>query len=527
MQIVEAASAFSLYDCRNTAACHFEKSSAHTFNNGLGSAAGELFCQSSPPCFHFFKIMDKFLKSLQTKDALTANGALTNSSTLNECLNLFAIIGCRRNYSEQFWKAYGENPNLALKILFWSRDCRGGAGARMTFVEVMKQMQVTHPDVFNKLLPLIPYFGYWKDVYKFKLEDNVVTLIAETLSTNGNHSLCAKYAPRQGYGAFLIRKKLGLNQKDYRKFVVSKSQTVEQQMCANHWDEIKYETVPSVAGIRYANTFLKHDEERYRTYLDDAAAGKVKVNATVLTPADVIKRAQIKENRNCFDGDEALANATRAYWKNLPNFMEGCTERMLPIVDVSGSMYSGYYGGIAPIDAAIGLGLYISEHNEGVFHNSFITFSASPSLETLKSEDICDKIDEMRTGEWGANTNLLATFELILNQAKVHGLFQEDMPTKLLIISDMEFDCATNDETNFEAIDRMYAEAGYTRPGIIFWNVNGRLGNYPATEEDDNVAMVSGNSPSLMRALLQGKVLSPIDIMMEVVDTERYKEVHV
>lgn len=469
--------------------------------------------------------MDNFLKSLQTKDALTDNGALTNSSTLNECLNLFAVIGGRNDYSEQFWKAYGENPNLALKILFWSRDCRGGAGTRMTFVEVMKQMQVTHPDVFDKLLPLIPYFGYWKDIYKFKLEDNVVALIAKTLSADENHSLCAKYAPRQGYGAFLIRKKLGMEQKEYRKFVVSKSQTVEQQMCANQWGEIKYETVPSVAGIRYTNIFLKHDNERYKTYLDDAAAGKAKVNAAVLTPADVISKA--RANRGYyFNTTEALANATRAYWNNLPNFMEGCTERMLPIVDVSGSMYASN-SSIAPIDAAIGLGLYISEHNEGVFHNSFITFSESPSLEILKSEDICDKINEMRMAEWGYNTNLLSVFELILNQAKVHGLSQEDMPTKLLIISDMEFDCATRNETNFEAINRMYAEAGYTRPGIIFWNVNGRLGNYPATEEDDNVALVSGNSPSLMRALLQGKVLSPIETMMEVVDTERYKDIHI
>ena len=107
---------------------------------------------------------------------------------------------------------------------------------------------------------------------------------------------------------------------------------------------------------------------------------------------------------------------------------------------------------------------------------------------------------------------------------------QELMPTKLLIISDMHFDEATGyrwdksllEPTNFEAIKAKYAAAGYEMPGIIFWNVNGDAGNVPVTMRDQNVGLVSGYSPSILKSVLQAKVLSPIELMLNTVNAERY-----
>ena len=218
-------------------------------------------------------------------------------------------------------------------------------------------------------------------------------------------------------------------------------------------------------------------------------------------------------------------DAIKAMWDNLPNFMEGCKDRILPICDVSGSMYG------TPIEVSVALGCYISERNEGPFKDAFITFSEHPELQIL-SGDIISRFKQLRRAKWGMNTNLQAVFDLILRRAQETHMTQELMPTKLLIISDMHFDMAvssanywyghTSEPTNFEAIKAKYAAAGYEMPGIIFWNVNGDAGNVPVTMRDQNVGLVSGYSPSILNSVLQAKVLSPMELMLSTVNAERY-----
>ena len=82
--------------------------------------------------------MNKLVESTLTKDSKTLNGMLTHSTSLNKCLDFFALAGASRNMSENditklFTGAFAENPNFAAKILFWARDVRGGAGERRLF----------------------------------------------------------------------------------------------------------------------------------------------------------------------------------------------------------------------------------------------------------------------------------------------------------------------------------------------------------------------------------------------------------
>ena len=63
----------------------------------------------------------------------TENGAVTNRTTGSDCLDLFGTIGALRHASREeiqnrFLRAYAEDPSLALKILFYARDVRGGLG---------------------------------------------------------------------------------------------------------------------------------------------------------------------------------------------------------------------------------------------------------------------------------------------------------------------------------------------------------------------------------------------------------------
>lgn len=87
----------------------------------------------------------------------------------------------------------------------------------------------------------------------------------------------------------------------------------------------------------------------------------------------------------------------------------------------------------------------------------------------------------------------------------------------------MELDDASPEYTNFEAIKQKYAASGYEMPTIIFWNVNGRLNNLPVQKDEKNVALVSGYSPSILTHLLKGEVLTPMQIMLDTVNSERYQ----
>lgn len=472
---------------------------------------------------------NKFLRAISTKDAYTDNGALTNSTSLNKCLDFFFVAGDHKDNLEAFIGAYAENPTLALKILFWSRDCRGGAGARKTFQSAMRYLQIHQADVFygNMLYKYIPFFGYWKDVFQLHISDNLVRFVISALYAEHN-ALVAKYCPRKGPWFNAIREILKISPKELRKHLVNSTNVVEQKMCANKWNEIDYSKVPSLASNMYRKAFINQDGERYFKYIKSIQEGKSKINANVLYPHQLYKSYNIAEwDYNSYgrsrDRDlkySLILDSIKAQWEALPNYMEGSNERIIPVCDVSGSMTG------TPMEISIALGCYISERNEGPFKDAFLTFSNTPQLNYLQG-DILQRFEQLKLADWGFDTNLQAVFDLILERALKCNISDNEMPTKILIISDMEFNEATseNEETNFDKIKEKYSKSGYKMPEIIFWNVNGKLGNVPVTKDEANVGLVSGYSPSLLKSILKGEVLSPIQLMLDTVDTERYNAI--
>ena len=132
----------------------------------------------------------------------------------------------------------------------------------------------------------------------------------------------------------------------------------------------------------------------------------------------------------------------------------------------------------------------------------------------------------MSSSNWGYSTNLQAVFELVLDKAVKSRVPASEMPTVILIISDMEFDQATQrGSTALEMIRSKYESAGYEMPNIVFWNVASRHDNVPAQIKDERTALVSGFSPSILKSVLSGKNISPISIMLDTVNSERYSVV--
>jgi len=467
--------------------------------------------------------------------ATTANGAVTNSSSLNANVDLFFLAGASRgkDITPTFAKAMVEDSEVALRVLQWARDARGGAGERDTFRKLFAYVLKNEPSMASRLLVKVPELGRWDDIFVAfgtPIEREALRMIAFALN-EVKDGLCAKWMPRQGAEANKIRSYMRLTPKDYRKLIVGLSTTVEQKMCAQDWTGIMYPHVPSVAAGRYQKAFLKHDPVGYTGYKAKLVTGEAKINASVAYPYDVI--------RSLNHGDSAVANAQ---WAALPNYLEGSTENILPVVDVSGSMSSvAVSGSVTAMDVSISLGLYLSERMGGVFKDQFVTFSATPRLQQV-SGNLQQRYAQMSSSDWGMNTDIHAVFKLILTAGVKHKVPQSEMPTKVLILSDMEFDsCITADVAGvstsrgrhhsgagtvsvsaMEMIEKEFAAAGYKLPQIVFWNLNGRAGNSPVTYNKVGAALVSGFSPSIVKSVLGGEEMSPISIMLKTVMTQRY-----
>jgi len=478
--------------------------------------------------------MSTLLRAMQTNDSYTENGMMTNSTSLNMCVDLFFQIGAMRGQDKVrlinvFTKAFGENPLTAMRLLFWARDIRGGAGERQIFRDIMTYLAKNRTKTLSKNLHLVSEFGRWDDLLVLvgtPLESQALGLIAEAL--NAKNGLCAKWMPRPNIGnrdkkklANTLRKYMGLSPKEYRKMLVESSNTVEQLMCAKEYSQIEYSKLPSKAMSDYMKAFKKNDLARFEAYLNSVEQGETKINAGAVYPYDIIK--------NLKQGNYKGANVQ---WNALPNYLENSNDRLLPVVDVSGSMEcpAGQNPNVTCMDVSISLGLYISQRNVGVFQDAFVTFSSSPSLQYLKGS-LSERYDQLRRADWAMSTNIQAVFDLILSKAKASNVSEDEMPTMVLILSDMEFNYAGGLHWNQSAqqmIERKYAEAGYTMPKIVYWNIQSRGDNNKPVHFDENgTALVSGFSPALLTNLLAGKELTPLSMMMSVIDSERYASVTV
>lgn len=463
--------------------------------------------------------MTNLIDATRSYNALTDNGAVTHSTSLDNCLDMFFLAGASRNMSESqiivlFEKAFAQDKTIAAKILFWSRDARGGAGEKRFFQIVMKHIATHYADIFDELMVHTPEFGYWKDVFVIeKPNENNLNWLKTQLEESVNANLLAKWFPRKGPWFVAMHKYMKISPREFRHLLVSMTRVVETQMCAKDWGHIDYEKVPSIAMNKYRKAFFKHDTERMASFIESVHNGEAKINAGVLFPHLLYQAIDRGEN----------ASAVEAQWNALPDYMADSTERILPICDVSGSM-SGL-----PMDVCVSLGIYISERNQGIFKDAFITFSDNPKMEYLQGS-LSERMRQLSRADWEMSTNLQASFDLILQSALKVSLPANEMPTKVLIISDMEFNEADGShgrQTNLDLIKQKYQGSGYVMPEIIFWNVNGRPGNSPAQKTDQGVGLVSGFSPSILKTVLAGKVYGPVQLMLDTVMSDRYKAIKV
>lgn len=457
--------------------------------------------------------------------ARTANGMKARKTSASAVLDFFGKAGSSRgtDLSKAFMAALVENEDLALRALLWTRDIRGGAGERAQFRNLLAKLEASNPVLAGRLMARVPELGRWDDLFAYADPINrrkAFEMIRDALTMK--NGLTAKWMPRKGPIAVELTKFLGVSPKAYRRLIVDLTKVVETQMCAKEWNEINFSHVPSVASARYQKAFGRNAGEAYSAYLRELQKPvadrdpKVKINAAAVYPYDVVK--------SVVKGNAAVADEQ---WKALPNYVGDA--RIMPMVDVSGSMGSIRYsakGVVQPIDVAISLGLYLSEKNTSDFKDMFLTFSGKPKLEILKGS-LSQRVTQLERAHWDMNTNLHAAFDEILRVAVKGNVPAEDMPDMILILSDMQFDsCARYDDSAQEMIARKYAQAGYTVPKIVFWNLSSYgSDNTPVRHDDRGVCHVSGFSPAIMKAVLsvdQLEDFTPYNVMVRTLSSDRY-----
>jgi len=463
---------------------------------------------------------------------LTENMANALKSTKNDLVDLFATIGALRTRDEkeieqEFSKAFYADKLLSLKMSFYARNIRGGLGERRTAKVIWSWMAKLYPEIMKKNIGFVPVFGRWDDLYTFvgtEIEDEMWEEIRvqwksdmEALKDNNPVSLLGKWLKSVNTSSSesvklgkLTAKKLGLTEKQYRKSLSAlrkQIDVVERKMSAGQFSEIIYSGVPSKAMNNYRKAFAKHDGEGFASYMEKVETGEEKINSGTLYPYDIVEKIMYGYEYN---------KVLEEQWKALPNYVEG-ENNMLVMADVSGSMNG------RPLATSVGLAIYFAERNKGVFHNKFMTFSGEPDFVTIKGDTLYEKINNARNADWQMNTDIEKAMRLILNAAINNKLQQSDLPKALIIISDLEFDrCSTVDRaTYYTHMSKMFNDAGYELPKIIFWNVEARQNLFHAVPEN-GVQFASGQSTSVFKSLIEGSSLTAYDLMLEVLNDPMY-----
>lgn len=467
----------------------------------------------------------------------TENGADTHRSTKSYVLDLFALGAAANgiNIEKLISNALMENPALAVKVIFNISDIRQGQGRRDFFRTALKVVAKENEDWARLLLIYIPEFGRWDYLYWFmgtSLQNAALGVLGHEVSKclqEGKPSLVFKWlasndasAVETKRNAEITRKFFGMTPRKYRQMLSWGRKglaegVVERKMSAKVWSEIDYSKVPSVAMKKYRKAFILHSPEKFTGFIKKVQTGETKINSSVLYPSDIVHAGR---NLNRGVEREALA----AQWDALPNYLSN-EVRALAVVDTSGSMFG------KPLEIAGSLGIYLAERMVGEFNNSVISFSERAQLFELPKGDVFAKFNYLEENSIVENTNLQSVFELLLNTAVSARVPAEQMPNRIIVISDMEFDSATAPDwrssrtrvTNLDAIRQKYAASGYEFPQIIFWNVDARHTQTPATMNDKGVILVSGYSPVIMKSVLSDDpYITPYKAMLNTINTARY-----
>lgn len=500
----------------------------------------------------------------------TENGAGAFKSSQNSFVDLFyeTLRGVStERLVELFHTCWNQNVYLTLRICAYVRDCRGGKGersiGRTLFQEICKKDSVIAQK--NAHLFLSEY-GRWDDGIDLEGDyvDIYVKAVVDQLQQDLHFmqiegegercsvSLCAKWIPSEKNLAHRrVYKKIvkafgeSMNYATFRKTILvplrRKIDLLETKLCEKRYSDIDYEKVPSVAMNIHSKMKLKkgqgqgrgqetlpgcfrrNDPERFEAYVGALTKGEKKINTDMLFPHEIVQN--YTDGSGHVSMDIVLNDLTEAQWRTMLEKMRGIGDlgETLVLADVSGSM-SGM-----PMLISYTMGILISSlAKSDVWKEMVLTFESQPRLVPIQGETLLQKIQAISSVPWGGSTNFVGAMQVILDLAVKLGLPQSDIPKRLIVVSDMQFDQADSSyKSSFSVIQKRFEDAGYRLPHIVFWNVRSTK-NVPVTASTAGVSLVSGFTPRILEGVLHGSEGdSPWDTLLRTVMVERYDLIQV
>lgn len=478
-------------------------------------------------------------------EAFTENRAASLATTASARVDFFFKLTRDVVKNDLFipWltASWAEDPLDTMKLLFNSRDCRGGKGDRAPFIAGMGWVSHHHPAWFAANLDIVPTYGRWLDMVQLlpHVEVEHATLLIELLAhqlqrdvvgmTDGESvTLAAKWVPTEkkqwdvkcntterlctvlyGDASSQHRKKL-------RTEVITPLRQyldiVERRMCTGDWENINFSKVPSVAMTKLRKAFAKNAPETFKAWLEQVKAGEKKINASQVYPHTLVTQ---------YGGATGeVDDVIEEQWKEIVKATSelGTFARSLVIADVSGSM-SG-----TPMEVSVALGILIATLTAPPFDGLVITFSEHPTFHTLRDlKTLQEKVASVRNMDWGGTTDLQKVFTMVLERAVEYQIPSESMPTRLYILSDMQFNQCDRGKTNYAAVREQYASHGYDMPEIVFWNLRSdTTRDMPVAGDESGAALISGFSPAILKAVMAGEEITPWTVMRNAIDDPRY-----
>ena len=486
----------------------------------------------------------------------------------------------------------GDVESVVDGFVMWAqtRDVRGGKGERDLAQWWMAELSREYPRTVKALLPLMQEFGSWRD-YTALIEDEkldaeiregalrlfAAQIVADVNPDNETPSLACKWAPREGGAHSATAKKLAAlifpeekyPNPSYRKAIAKVNKrigTVEIKMCDGKYSAIDPGKVPARCLLTFRNAFLNRDPKgngerstdedrvkcakRFREHAEECRKNpqKAKMHGRVLHPHEMVKECMGTRGKGGWKGGKGGATEEdpiiEAQWVDLRErlrneILVAATEenggglgRMVPLVDVSGSMHG------QPMQAAIALGLLISEVGHRTTRDRFLTFETNPRWHVFDPHaSLHSKVQSAMGAEWGGSTDFSKALGLVLDACIKGNVSPDEVGgLQLVVLSDMQFNSALRDysgrgdpsqrhnvwETQYEELVRRFKEAGlrtqwkqaYPVPRVIFWNLRGDTEDFPATADTPGVDMISGFSANLLKLFMGGDISEVMESSM-------------
>ena len=449
-------------------------------------------------------------------DVYTATGVEDPRVALSVLLTRGADVNNIRSGIDAILKM--EDKEQAIKdvfvMAFQTRDVRGGKGERQVAYEMLKALLDTKEvsPLASDILDLVPEYGCWRDLFvlaQTHAKERVLAITEHQFNNDqatlagGKVSLMAKHAPREDkypeqYKAlanklFTDEPKFSRRLKALRQALSAMNKvahTVEVQMCAKQYKEIKPEEVPGRALQKYTKAFLNQPStfrhplhprpsvdpdrvecaELFSEHFAKAAKGEAKLNGSkTVFPHELVKKivygmrlAKSYNKSYRYDDSEEEAvvlmpteekDALIGVWNQMVKDARtsGGLGRSLAMCDFSGSMQSSGSNGDTPYWVSMALGLLISEVTTKEFEDVFLTFDSTPKLHHLPKGDIFQRVASIGPIGQGMSTDFQKAMDLVLERCKAMRVRPGQEPENLIVLTDMNWDqaCASHEYSGY------------------------------------------------------------------------------